>query len=169
MLDLGVRLLDLARYFLGEFDRVGAVTQRVNPAISGEDSATILLRGVGGAACVVEMSYASTPAKELFPEVRIEIEGPEGSLEVIPGEGVFRKLGTGKIERCSVPDPVWALPEAKVASAAVHAFQRNWIDCVRNGSEPETSARQNLRTLELVDAAYAAARDGCVVQTGDGG
>ena len=163
MLDLGIHLVDLSRFFLGEFDRVSAVTQQINPTIAGEDSATILLRGVDATACVVDMSYASTPAREPFPEVRLEIEGTGGSLDVIPGKGVFRTLSADMPQRCNVPDPEWSLPEAKIASAAVYGFQRNWIDCLRDEIEPETSARRNLRSLYMIAAAYDAARDGHTV------
>ena len=50
--DLGVHLLDLARFYLGEAEALHCLTQRVNPRIRAEDVATILLRMAGGAACV---------------------------------------------------------------------------------------------------------------------
>ena len=44
ILDVGIHVLDLARFFLGEVDRLSAETQRRNPAVDGEDTATILMR-----------------------------------------------------------------------------------------------------------------------------
>src|SRR5690606_25345006 len=44
ILDLGIHLLDLARFYLGEAVRVSAETQRRNPKVRAEDTATILLR-----------------------------------------------------------------------------------------------------------------------------
>ena len=61
--DLGIHLLDLARYLLGDVVDLSARAQRVNPRIGGEDVATMLLRHERGAVSVVECSYASHPVE----------------------------------------------------------------------------------------------------------
>jgi predicted dehydrogenase len=43
---------------------------------------------------------------------------------------------------------------------SVVRIQQHWSDCLREGREPETSGADNLRTLELVEAAYASAAAG---------
>ena len=43
ILDLGVHVVDLARYFLGEVERVSCETQKRNPKVKAEDTATMLL------------------------------------------------------------------------------------------------------------------------------
>jgi D-apiose dehydrogenase len=57
--DLGIHLLDLARYFIGEVASLMCHTQRVNPKIKGEDVATIMLKMTSGATCLLTASYAS--------------------------------------------------------------------------------------------------------------
>ena len=36
-------------------------------------------------------------------------------------------------------------------------IQAHWLDCLSHRREPQTSGRDNLKTLELVEAAYAMA------------
>ena len=48
LIDLGVHVLDLARVFLGEVAHLSAETQRRDPRVAGEDTATMLLRHRGG-------------------------------------------------------------------------------------------------------------------------
>ena len=68
ILDLGVHMLDVARYLMGEATRVYCQTQSVKPGIAGEDMATIVLRHAGGATSMVECSYASKIHPDLFPQ-----------------------------------------------------------------------------------------------------
>ena len=44
ILDLGVHVVDVARYFFGEIERVSCETQRRNPKVKAEDTATMLIR-----------------------------------------------------------------------------------------------------------------------------
>ena len=44
ILDLGVHMLDVARFLMGEASRLYCQTQSVKPGIRGEDMATIVLR-----------------------------------------------------------------------------------------------------------------------------
>ena len=50
LLDLGIHVLDLARFLLGEVRHLTCETQSIKPGIAGEDMATVLLRqsGVSG-------------------------------------------------------------------------------------------------------------------------
>ena len=156
--DLGVHLLDLARFFLGECELLGCATHGVNPRIRGEDAATVLLRSARGAACVVDMSYASRLERELFPQTLVHLEGSEGSatlgadytLTVVDARGTRR-------EQAPPRRHAWSTPPAEAIQDSVVAIQRHWIECLREGREPETSGADNLRTLSLVFAAYDAA------------
>ena len=47
--DVGIHMLDLARFFLGEVERISCETQRRNPKVRAEDTATMLLRHESGA------------------------------------------------------------------------------------------------------------------------
>lgn len=164
--DVGVHLLDLARFFMGEFAALHAHTQRVNPAIRGEDVATVMLRSRDGASCIVDMSYASKLEHDLFPQTLVHLEGERGSVTLgadyqltvvsdsAPG---FRSgLAGARVRRedAAPPRRAWATPPADVIQDSVVRLQQHWVECLRTNREPETSGRDNLRTLELVFGAY---------------
>jgi D-apiose dehydrogenase len=157
--DLGIHILDIARFLLGDATTVSASTQRVNPTIVGEDVATILLRHAGGAASVVDCSYASPRAEELFPQTLIEIDGSEGSLRLDAGYRLtvhHVRDGTRSVS-CEPPLHAWAQRPWFNIQDSVLNIQAHWLECLRDGREPQTSGRDNLRTLALVEAAYASA------------
>ena len=73
--DLGIHILDIARFLFGDVAAATARTRRVNPAIRGEDVATILLDHEDGVTSVVDCSYATRLAVEPFPETLVEVDG----------------------------------------------------------------------------------------------
>lgn len=163
--DLGVHLLDLARFFFGEAESAYCHTQRINPHIRGEDVATVMLRMRSGATCLVELSYASRVEPDPFPQTLIELEGAHGTaslgldftLKVVTAAGVVtRKAGPNP--------PAWSTPQMAHIQESVVRIQQHWTDCLHEDREPETSGSDNLRTLELVEAAYTSAERGEVVR-----
>ena len=75
ILDLGVHMLDVARFLLGDASRSTARAESIKPGIAGEDMATTMLRHEGGATSVVECSYASPIHPDPFPELTLQVEG----------------------------------------------------------------------------------------------
>ena len=157
--DLGIHILDIARYLFGDVATVSARTRRVNPAIRGEDVATMLLDHENGVASVVDCSYATRLEVEPFPETLIEVDGAQGSLRLLQG---YELVVTGErgASRRNVAPPLlpWASRPWHNIQESVQAIQQHWVDCLREAREPETSGRDNLKTLALVEAAYASAK-----------
>ena len=157
--DLGIHILDIARFLLGDVATLSASMQRINPRIAGEDVATMLLRHASGATSVVDCSYASPRGQELFPQTLVEIDGSEGSLRLDAGYRLtvhHRQRGT-TVSDCEPPLHPWAeRPWFNIQDSVVN-IQAHWLACLRDGREPQTSGRDNLRTLALVEAAYASA------------
>ena len=85
ILDVGIHVLDLARFFFGDVERVSCETQTRNPENVGEDTATIMMRHKSGAVSVVECSMESRIDPDPFPETLVTIEGERGSASVGPG------------------------------------------------------------------------------------
>lgn len=159
--DLGVHLLDLARFFLGEASRVHCETQRVNPRINGEDVATLLLKTAAGAVCVIEMSYASRTDPELFPQTLVHLEGASGTATLGPDYQLTVTTARGTERRTVAPRSYcWSSSPAEAIQESVVAIQGHWLQCLREDREPETSGAENLRTLELVFGAYDSAEHG---------
>jgi D-apiose dehydrogenase len=158
VIDLGAHVLDLARVFLGEVDRIGAETQSRNSRVKGEDTATMLLRHVSGAVSVVECTYESRRLPDPFPETLIEIEGTKGAIAV--RRGLRLELTSGdRMTEIDVDPPVleWASRPWHVVQESVLATCAHILDVLRAGRAAETAARDNLKTFTLCEAAYEAA------------
>jgi predicted dehydrogenase len=156
--DLGIHILDIARFLLGDVETMTARTMRINAGIAGEDVATMILDHEGGATSVVDCSYATKLAVEPFPETIIEIDGTEGTIRLEQGYRltVAGKDGTQVSDASPVLLP-WASRPWHNIQESVVAIQRHWVDCLRSGREPDTSGADNLKTLALVEAAYLGA------------
>ncbi|MBZ9739023.1 MULTISPECIES: Gfo/Idh/MocA family protein [unclassified Mesorhizobium] len=163
--DLGIHILDIARFLLGDVSSLTARTARINPAIVGEDVATMLMDHGGGATSVVDCSYATKLAVEPFPETLIELDGGDGTIRLAQGYRltVTGKSGT-KVSDVSPPLLPWASRPWHNIQESVLAIQKHWIDSLASGKEPATSGADNLKTFALVEAAYAGAASGEPVQ-----
>jgi predicted dehydrogenase len=156
--DLGIHSLDIARFLLGDVSTITTRTARINPAIAGEDVATILMDHASGATSIVDCSYASRLAVEPFPETLIEIDGSDGTIRLAQG---YRVTVTGKsgtvISDVSPPLLPWASRPWHNIQESVVTIQQHWVDCLTNATEPDTSGADNLKTFALVEAAYLGA------------
>jgi D-apiose dehydrogenase len=162
--DLGIHVLDVARFLLGDAQSVSAKITRVNPLIKGEDVATALLDHGSGVTSVVDCSYASILEREAFPETMIDIEGNRGSLRLGLDYklSITTKAGTTHTD-VSPPLLPWASkPWHNIQESVLH-IQQHWADCLLAKQEPDTSGRDNLQTLGLVEAVYQSAASNQVV------
>jgi len=162
--DLGIHLLDVTRVLLGEVTRLACEIERVNPRIVAEDTATVLMSHEDGARSVVDCSYATRPAREPFPQSVIEIDGERGTARLDQDYRLRIHNDDGTEERVVAPQALpWTEEPWRLIQESVVRIQRHWVECLRAGREPETSGRDNFRTLALVEAAYEAARRHAVV------
>lgn len=156
--DVGIHVLDLARFFLGEVERLSCETQKRNAKIRGEDTATIMMRHMSGAVSIVEATYAAKRGDDPFPETLLEIEGDGGSLLLSKGEKL--KVTThGLTFEDNVGGPLlsWTSRPWHVSQEAVLHANRHMLERVRLDLPADTSGEDNLKTYALVEAAYEAA------------
>lgn len=155
--DLGVHVLDVARFLFGDVENVSARLARVNPRIRGEDVATALLDH-GGITSVVDCSYATELEQELFPQVLLEIDGNEGSLR-LGANYILNLKWRDRVEKLDVSPPLlpWASMPWHNIQESVLLIQQHWIECLREGKVPQTSGRDNLKTFALVESVYLSA------------
>ncbi len=102
LMDVGVHLLDLARFYLGEVTDLHAHLTRVNPRINGEDHAVLLLTHANGACSVVEISYASALEVDAFPTTEVWLEGATGSARVTNLYGADARPSTQRLTVCTL-------------------------------------------------------------------
>ncbi len=161
IMDLGIHLLDLARYYLGEATRIACRTQRINPRVRGEDSVSILLDHASGALSFVDFSFFTHLHPDPFPQTLVRIEGADGVVALDAG---YRLAVDSQRGRCrknvEPPVPAWGARPWHNIQDGVRAIHRHWIDCLQAGREPDTSGADNLKTLALVERAYESAAAG---------
>jgi predicted dehydrogenase len=164
LIDLGIHILDVCRAIMGEAETLYCVTQRVNPAVAGEDVATTVIRHESGGTSIVDCSYSSRRLPELFPQTILRVEGAHGTIELLE-DYRLRITSNGTVEDRSVePDaPAWTTKPWHVVQESVLNLQRHWVAAWQNGLEPETSGADNLLTYGLVMAAYDSAERNAVV------
>lgn len=160
--DMGCHLIDLARSYFGEAQRITCEALTVGEGVRGEDAATLLLTMNDERTIVtVNLAYAGTPLEhECFPQTRVFIEGNRGSIELGPNFVVRVTTETGT-HAVRVPPPKysWADPDYAVAQASMVPCLADISDAIRQGRPAETDASDNLRTMQLVFAAYRSARE----------
>ena len=164
IMDVGVHMLDLARFLFGDAQDVFCRTQKVKKGIAGEDAATIVLSHDNGATSIVDISYASHRDPDPFPQTLGEIEGEHGSILIEPGGALrIHSRGRTRTQRVGHDDRSWTSePWTQIQDSVVHT-QRHFIQSLLRSEEPQTSALNSLHTYGLVEAAYLSAETGAVV------
>lgn len=168
--DMGSHILDVGRALFGEAHSVYCLTQRtLKPKVKGENVATLLLSmGLARTSVTVELAYAKTPlepsVRECFPQTLAFVEGPEGSIEL--GADYLLRLTTRRgtqISRHAPPRYPWADPAYDIAHASIVSCNADLLAGLRGEGEAETTSEDNLKTCEIVFAAYESAKKGKVV------
>jgi predicted dehydrogenase len=165
ILDLGVHVIDVARFLLGEVERVSCETQKRNPRVKAEDTATMLLRHTSGAVSVVEATYETKKLPDSFPETILEIEGPRGALVTRPGYRMELTVD-GRMTESTFDIPLlhWANPPWHMVEESVYKTCRHVLQSLKAGREAATSGRDNLRTYAVCEAAYESMATGKAVK-----
>jgi predicted dehydrogenase len=158
--DVGIHVLDLARYFMGEVKRISCETQRRNPKVRAEDTATMMLRHTSGATSVVECTYEARRLPEAFPQTFLEIEGERGTL-LVTYDFKMRIISDGGSKEVDIGSPLrpWTSDRWHVAQEGAFNACQHFLDCVKRGVPADTNGLDNLKSYALVDAAYLAAEE----------
>jgi predicted dehydrogenase len=158
VLEMGCHLIDAARFLVGEIQTVTAAMGRYAPGHRGEDVATLMVYFSGGALGLLDMSWCAPPdlARPEWALNETVVEGTAGALKVMDDGSIQFTSPTGKIERRPVALP----PDDRVYVEGYIATQRHFIDGLLHGTEHETRATDNLKTMEVVWAAYRSAEEG---------
>lgn len=150
LIDQGVHLIDLARWFLGDFPAIDGHCATYFWDMPVDDNAFVSLRTKAGQTAWLHVSC--TEWKNLFS---LEIYGRDGKIAI---EGLGRSYGT---ESCTLyrmlpqmgpPETSrWEYPGGDDSWARENAA---FLDDIRLGREPDPGLEQAIRVLEIVETVY---------------
>jgi predicted dehydrogenase len=158
LMDVGCHMVDAARYLIGEIQTVSASIGRFGRRTVGEDVAMLSLYFSGGALGWLDLSWC-TPPEGARPEWALNptvVEGTDGTVRVLPDGSLEWTSPSGRRERKPVPLP----PDDQVYVEGFAATQRHFVAGLLNGAEHETRASDNLKTMDVIWAAYRSAEEG---------
>jgi predicted dehydrogenase len=114
----------------------------------------------------MEIAYAKTPLeRECFPQTLVFVEGPLGSIEVTDDYWLRVTTKKGTLSRRHAPPRyAWADPSYDLSQSSMVPCHRDLLAALRGQRSAETTGADNLRTMELVFAAYDSARRDAVVK-----
>jgi len=159
----GIHAVDTLRYLCGgEVEAVSSDSRRLDAGHWNIHLA--LVRFSSGATGVLLVNFMS--GRRAFT---VEIHGPGICVLGDPEEGA-RLFADGETDPRQVLDPV----EMSGSEEAYRTFggydtNRHFIDCVKEGRQPETSFEEAVKTMELVDEVYGNQLDTDSECTGDCG
>ena len=138
--------LDTARWLFGPLRLACATMQRTTDAVAGETAATMLLLTPEGAPMLVDGNL-TCPGYPSVTRDRAEFMGTKGSVTFDNDRLVLHG-----------PAPQAVQYEHDAAyQACFNAAIAHFAEAIRTGAPFETDGAENLETLPLVEAAYAAA------------
>jgi predicted dehydrogenase len=144
-----IHILDTFRFLGGEMQIESCRTQRLNPAIVGEDQALIITRFGSGAAGLIDANRFTGPVPAPVAMGICIVEGTDGMLRVSPhGELFLTRAGQSEERLPYTP------PNHGYKGDSVFATQAHVIEGLRTGAATESEGRDYLRTVALVEACY---------------
>jgi predicted dehydrogenase len=155
--DQGSHQLDLARFFMGEAKSIYCQHLQLRQDIAGEDVASITMQ-MDNAICNVELTFVSRTEGKHFPETTFFLEGTNGTLELRTDFWIHLTTDDGTlIDRYPAPRYAWADPAYDVNHASMVPIHQNFLRALRDGEPAENTGEDNLKTMQLVFAAYESA------------
>lgn len=150
--------VDLLDWLIGPIESIQAYTSTLERDIEVEDTGVLSVRWRSGALGSMNVTMLTYP-KNL-----------EGSITILGEKGTVR-LGGVAVNEIQHWEFAEKLPEdeqiasANYATTSVYGFGHplyydNVLKVMRGEAEPETDGREGLKSLEVLIAAYLAARDG---------
>src|ERR1039457_5841501 len=156
LMDLGVHVIDTISFLFDDRLRPLKVTAQTGNNFTKakvEDTATVLMEFTNGMSAVIECGWHHNFQNS--PHGAIEVFGTKGYARTFPTELRTMKDGAMKCERPSLHPPRPHI-DASMYAAQIDSF----IDSIVSKRKPACTARQGLRNMKVVDAAYRSARSG---------
>lgn len=157
MIDIGVHIADLIRWFAGKkISEVFATIKTLEKKVPVDDNATVLLKFADGSKGEFECSWTTRPY-----EVLTYIYAEKGKLTTAIGKEhpvtlTLAKTQKGEDPNCTLEESYPAIGPGGGWENAVHYF----IDCVIKKEQPFVTAEEGREALKVVLAAYESNKTG---------
>jgi predicted dehydrogenase len=155
LIDQGMHLIDLARWFLGEFVDIQGAVATYFWDMPVEDNGFLLLRTAGGQTAFLHASC--TEWKNLFS---FEIYGETGKLEI---NGLGGSYGVERValyqmlpEMGPPPTTIWEYP---MADDSWHVEFSQFLEDIRLGRQPDPGIGAAQASLRVVETVYQNAKE----------
>lgn len=157
MIDIGVHITDLVRWFAGKaITEVFAAIRNIEKPVKVDDNATVLFKFEDGSKGEIECSWTTRPY-----EVLTSVYGSKGKMTTAigtekPVKVVIAKTEKGEDPNCTLEEMYPEIGPGAPWENAVHYF----IDCVIKKQRPFVSGEEGRETMRVINAAYESNRAG---------
>lgn len=163
VMELGSHILDVARLCFGEARSIYCLTRRVHHDIKGEDAATIVMEMGRETVVTCNLAMAESPL-ERPAQTYLFVEGERGSLELFPDYWIHETTQAGTVKRRAPPPGYpWVIPAYEPSHSSIVACNANLLAGLQGTGKTETTGEDNIKTMQLVFAAYQSAESGEVL------
>ena len=151
MIDIGVHITDLVRWFAGKkVTEVFANIRNIEKPVKVDDNGTVLLKFEDGSKGEIECSWTTRPY-----EVLTAVYGLKGKMTTAlgiekPVKVTIAKTGKGEDPNCTFEEIFPEIGSGSPWENAVHYF----IDCVVDKKRPFVSGEEGRETIRVINAAY---------------
>lgn len=143
-----IHQLDVLRFLVGDMAVIACRAKRTEDALQGETMATIFLDTESGAPVVLVGSFVA-PGFGVAVSDRLELIGSRASV----------LLDKGTLSLMGAKPQTLTYDVKKEYQHCFDAGMRHFVDCLRSNAPFESTAQDNLKTLQLVEDAYAKAAE----------
>jgi predicted dehydrogenase len=157
MVDIGVHITDLVRWFAGKpVTEVFATIRTMEKPVKVDDNATVLLKFADGSKGEIECSWTTRPY-----EVMTWTYGSKGKMMTAigtekPVKVVIAKTAKGEDPNNTLEEIYPEIGPGAPWENAVHYF----IDCVAHRNAPFVSGEEGRETIRVINAAYESSAKG---------
>ncbi len=163
LLDNGAHILDLFRWFMGDFSDCFGYVRTLSMPIKVEDNGMGLFRFKDGKMAFIQSSWT-----EWSGYMYMEVYGSEGSV-IIDNRGE-RVADTGKWlvsskAICTAKDGTHQIFDYSTEPPQSYELElKDFIDHVGRGKQPMASGHDGMKVVEMVQAVYESSKTGRVVK-----
>ena len=155
ILDVGIHLYDLSRFFLGEAKSVYTINQNTNKKFKGETAFTSLVRHNEGGVSIIDASISSIKTPDRFAQTLVNLEYANGSIDLDYDYNItVHKKGLKKSYKGNPKKLKWiSKPWDQIQESIVNTHE-HFISCLNKNRVHDTSGADNIKSLSLVFASY---------------